>query len=158
LATPRKQQALAGVAGAAALLAIVFIFSSKKDPDALPHLNWFYDLGSGKVFVSSSDQNPPIDAPSGPGKGVRAHHFTCTACEDRNARFIGYYEMYTEEGLARFKAGNAAAQDQILLSADAKEWIRRDSEAGAQLQSGVAGRCAANERILRCSPRSLSDL
>lgn len=77
---------------------------------------YYYDLGSGKVFIESAQKFPPIEAPSGPlqigdkqmDAGVRAFVFTCGECPDTldgmtvdqieqtGAKF-GYVERYTDD-------------------------------------------------------------
>lgn len=57
---------------------------------------YFYDLGTGSLFVAPNTEVPPITAPSGK-MGVRAYVYSCGDCGDEAQRFIGYLETYTPE-------------------------------------------------------------
>lgn len=57
---------------------------------------WFYDLTTGTLFKSQAAQMPPIDAPGGVGKGVRAYVYGCGGCSDAQRKLV-YLETYTED-------------------------------------------------------------
>jgi hypothetical protein len=62
---------------------------------------YFYDLDSGELFAQPAEAMPPVDAPSGANKGVRAFVYTCGSCADDQQ--IGYIQMLDEKGLAAHK-------------------------------------------------------
>lgn len=43
---------------------------------------YYFDTASGQVFIEEAVGFPPIEAPSGPGNGVRAYIYSCGSCED----------------------------------------------------------------------------
>ncbi len=112
---------------------------------------YFYDLGSGEVFIGPSDSLPPIDAPSGPynGKpaGVRAYVFSCTDCSDENSRFVGYLETYTDEAKAALTSGEAPDAyeyydgGRLIKRPDEEGWARAESEEGFALIESVSTLC-----------------
>ncbi len=85
-------------------LAFIVINSKSGGRSSGPIDVWYYDLNTGDLFEGTSDQIPPIEAPSGPlsgqagvPAGVKAHVFACNDCGDVEDRFIGYLEMYRPE-------------------------------------------------------------
>jgi len=92
---------------------------------------FYYDLGTGQLFADSPGQVPPIDAPSGPGVGVRAYVFSCNDCSDEQQRFIAWYERQIPASKRLQEDPNAAvtADDlidvlsaPIEISEDGKQW------------------------------------
>src|SRR5688572_11816004 len=73
----------------------VIIMQTKPRGSVGPVELYYYDLNTGKLFVAMSDQNPPIDAPSGgfrgpdgPPAGVRAHVFGCGNCGNLEGKTV----------------------------------------------------------------------
>jgi hypothetical protein len=84
---------------------------------------YYFDMNTGKIFLESAFEQPPVDAPSGKwekdrpegvpvdsGAGVRVYIFTCGECPavdegmiaqdvEKAGGFIGYYERYDTEML-----------------------------------------------------------
>ncbi len=89
---------------------------------------YYYDLGTGKVFLAKSDQTPPVEAPGGPSgsgmpMGVRAYLFACGECptglagltaEQLAAKqvFVGWLEMYTPEAKQYMEQMRRGAADE----------------------------------------------
>jgi hypothetical protein len=73
---------------------------------ALP--SYFYDVATDSVFVSGSQDLPPI---TGPGSkhsdeltAVRAFVFACNDCAKENDRFVAWVEAYTPDAKDAYKA------------------------------------------------------
>lgn len=73
-----------------------------------PAQAYFYDLESHQLFAASADATPPIPAPSGEGKAVRAFIYTCGSC--KTDRRLVYLQMLTER--AHDAASRMARLDQ----------------------------------------------
>lgn len=131
---------------------------------------YYYDLGSGQIFLGKSDKVSPIDAPSGPGSsgepnGVRAYVFSCTNCDDESSRFIGWLEKYTPEAKqamlnppAPDTSGNAAAGPDpteiwekghliAAYKANAGElkWVVNNSDAGFRIMQSLETKCPGGQ-------------
>lgn len=57
---------------------------------------YFYDLSGGALFGAERTAEPPIDAPSGPGNGVKAVVYGCGDCTEANLQ-IAYLMTNTDE-------------------------------------------------------------
>lgn len=91
---------------------------------------YFYDTATGQVFTESAAQFAPIEAPSGPGAGVRAHIYACGDCEDiasdiddgmtiADIAALGAQLLYVErvppDLLARSQAGAGSPEEEMAL-------------------------------------------
>lgn len=82
---------------------VIGLLSSGEAPKVIEYKQaWFYDLNTGKLFVSKSKLIPPIEAPSGPLEngepaGVKAYVFSYKHEPNESERFIGFLETFTPE-------------------------------------------------------------
>jgi hypothetical protein len=117
---------------------------------------YFYDMGTGKLYVDSALKNPPTEAPSG-AEGVIAHVFTCADPADETKRFIGFLEKYTPEYQKMRDKGQAmppsmAAKHQLIRAADGGDWVSLDSQGGQKILAGLAARRKPGENMVSCVP------
>lgn len=138
---------------------------------------YFFDTNAGTLFTASSDQYPPIPAPSDTGtgtSGVRAHVFGCGGCpgdldgmtpgevEDAGA-FIGYLERYTEEAKAALEQSrgsdhiDSAMMYEMNLDTEVREvgsdqWVSGMDARGTDVYDRVRERCEGQERAEACRP------
>lgn len=158
------------VAGCAAALAAAggiawLSLSGERRPQA-----WFYDVGSGEVFVADAAAAPPVTAPSravlsdGSPGGVRAYLFACGACT-RQSRFVGYLERLESAthrvvtGAAALPALDAAVsyddfveRGVLVASPDAPHaWVSKASEEGAAIRDAAYGRCGEGVTVELCA-------
>lgn len=129
---------------------------------------WYYDLGTGELFPASLHDIPPIDTPSGEGKGVKATVMSCGGC-GASERFIAWFETLTPEAKNVLKSYGpdpdpvAMADDtrsmQILSAGSliAKpgdgepRWIRKEAPEGNQIVREAMGRCGRKTPTV-CAP------
>lgn len=157
----------AAAAGSVVVLSLIVIALQLRGPasgEPVVTEVFFFDLGSGKLFVGRSDQVPPIDAPSGK-LGVRAFLFTCGKCTP-DEWFVGYLQMYgpqekklIERATARdFQAPTedlamALSEGEKIGRPDGSAWFAINSEQGRQLRDGIPLRCGGIEATVNtCSP------
>ncbi len=57
---------------------------------------YFLDLKTGELFKDSDSKLAPIESPNG-NQAVRAVVFSCGSCDDKEKRFIGYYQKLPPE-------------------------------------------------------------
>lgn len=109
----KNSLAIAIVAVLVACFALAFTFWLEfgKGGGRAPQNAYYYDPGTGQVFISSAGQHPPIETPTGELNGVRAQIFACGDCpgnldgmslreiEDAGA-FVAYFEQYSTEAKA----------------------------------------------------------
>jgi len=143
-----------------------FLIESSSAPDV-----WFYDMGSGKLFVVKSTRIPPIEAPSGPmanghAAGVRARVFSCGDCSDRSERFIGWLEKHTPEakqamvhqqtddGSPEPQSNITYLQGLLVRSVDGYYWVEADSDEGRQIMQVSRKRCPNGTVPHSCFPGS----
>ncbi|MHC4076509.1 MAG: hypothetical protein ACYSRZ_08890 [Planctomycetota bacterium] len=103
-------------------------------------LAWFYDLNTGELFVSRSEQAGPIEAPSGPlpcGRpaGVRAYVFSYIDEPNESERFIGFLERPNpaakndESASSDSRVGGTGrwGQGRLICRAGEERWFAADS-------------------------------
>lgn len=66
-------------------------------PEYTSQQEWYYDLNTQTLFTSAKDQQPPIEAPSGPlpngaCAGVRAYVLTYVEEPNESERFIAFLQ------------------------------------------------------------------
>jgi len=88
----------------------VSLLLSLKGPARSPMDIYYYDTFSHEVFVRPINLITPIVAPSqadeaDPGKflGVRAHVFSCGACDAAATHFVGWIEKHNPERVERLR-------------------------------------------------------
>lgn len=143
---------------------------------------YYLDLEAGELFLSSANELPPIETPTGGGRGVRAHVYACGECpaglegataEEIEARgaFVAWLERYTDEAkqtIERLGGRDSEsplppeqeqqlyeAQDRGLVVGEATgdRWVQLESDAGRRLMDGPQQRCDDQPgRAVRCEP------
>ncbi len=116
---------------------------------------WFYDLNTGKLFVGKDDQNPPIEAPSGPLRiefavgplqeggpaGVKAYVFSYADEPNESERFIGFLETSVPKAIMerlesiRPKADGTEqwGYGKLVRRVKDKHWVPGDSNEGRSI-------------------------
>jgi len=130
---------------------------------------YFFDVGSGELFVRKNTEVPPIDAPSGAGKGVRAVVFSCTDCDDKKTHFTGWLETYTPEAKEELlnppppinpedpTSGMTGAVERghriaaAPTGAAEPQWMLMSSPQGSQIMKQIRSKCA---KAAVCNPVS----
>ncbi len=120
---------------------------------------WFYDLNTGKLFPGKDDQNPPIEAPSGPLRiesaagplqeggpaGVKAYVFSYAREPNESERFIGFLETSVpREIMERLEAIKPKAgrteqwgYGKFVCRLKDKYWVLGDSDEGRAILKDV---------------------
>jgi len=120
---------------------------------------WFYDLNTGKLFPGKNDQNPPIEAPSGPlsiesaagplqqggPAGVKAYVFSYAREPNESERFIGFLETSVpREIMERLEAIKPKAgrteqwgYGKLVRRLKDKYWVPGDSDEGRTILKDV---------------------
>lgn len=131
---------------------------------------YYFDIGTGEVFVASARFQPPIPAPSGSllgdgaPAGVRAEMFACGDCGDPSARFVGYLDRLSPDHHKAALNGEVSAlpdgvdfegylQDGWLVaSPDRPEhWVKLTSDEGAIIVDAPHEKCG-DTVVRRCLP------
>lgn len=148
---------------------------------------YYYDIQTDALYADSPFVIPPIDAPSGPGQGVRAYVFSCGECpqvlsgmttdelEQVNVR-IGWLEKYDEETRRKILDPTASSQlaepptlindhwrqwdkGHLIKAVDDEQWVVSVSEQGMQLMRHVSKLCPENKNMpKRCLPPQDEDV
>jgi hypothetical protein len=136
---------------------------------------YFFDLGTGTIFLGKSNQIAPIDAPSGAGPegvqlGVRAYVFSCGSCDNEADRFIGWLERYTPEAKQQLlnppKIDEASPAGPEMIDTWEKgheiaryrkdlktlKWVVNNSDAGYKIMQDVQNKCP-NGQANPCFPQ-----
>lgn len=122
---------------------------------------YFYDLTSGELFPASSTLRPPIDAPGGANKGVRAFVYACGECSPTTQK-VGYLISITPEARAMMDKPLEDADPAVLQRGqviaitpekvgDEVQWVVRTSPDGARVSRIPSDTCAG-ARPVECFP------
>ena len=149
---------------------------------------YYYDIQTGQLFEGGVQEIPPIGTPDGSTKngmpaGVRANVFTCTDCNDPNARYIGFLETYTPEAqeaqlqLQEIASRNIEVNDSdpnaqtapdtnevdlmdtvakgrlIASPDDLENWFTMETEEGAKLANNAMKKCPDEKYPIQCFPK-----
>lgn len=117
---------------------------------------YFYDLGSGALFVVGADALPPLTAPSG-DEGVLAVVYSCSGCEDAATHQIAYLQKYTDDYLQQRTGGQppkmgAEVEGTMIRAADGERWFVSSSDQVIKLTSQMSSACAGGDAVL-CLPQ-----
>jgi len=131
---------------------------------------WYYDLKTGERFESDPGLYPPIDAPSGPGQGVRLFVYGCGGCEPSQERG-GYLQRLTPEGkqaaLAREAEENADARDRYsdivsksyeVRRLEGGNWFPADSPEAAAIVTEAESPCPDGQMPVDCGPGGVASV
>ena len=167
-----RNSALVTIAAVVVLVvALGLIIMQSRGPrrSASPVDAYYFDMGSGRIFVSASAQIAPIDAPSGPYRespgGVRVYIFACAGCGDYEGMSVGqvrergghvaWLEMYDPAVKEQFTRGRQPGPmmmtGRLVKTVDAEHWVRSSSPEGMHLQEEAQGLCATRPPTL-CYP------
>lgn len=134
---------------------------------AVPEKAWYYDLNTGKLFVSGAHQNPPIDAPSGQlpdsnQAGVLAYVYQSGSDKD-SKRFIAFLEKLTDEAQktrpTKLSPSEKRTKQEIQLwnkgrlikRVDDEDWVFYESPQGRAILNEVAEEIQRSNLVL-CYP------
>lgn len=160
----------------------VAIFLQLPQPDAQQDNNaykprivdvYYYDLGTGELFLAKSNEIPPIDAPSGPGpnntpQGVRAYVFSCGDCSDKSQQFVGWLEMFTPDAKRALSSPPKPdpnnpqgpeyyelwARGHLVSVPGSGKWVQANSEEGFKVMESIQSKCGPNIAPKPCFPGS----
>lgn len=125
---------------------------------------YYMDLGTNELFAGKITEIPPIDAPSGPNQGVRAHVYGCGDCSEAN-RFVAYLERYTEK--AKQMRLNPPPVDpnqpppemymddmagMEVRAPKGTQWVSMMTDQGMRITEVAPNRCPDGVMILPCIP------
>ena len=132
------------------IVAGILIFTNlSRSPDVPHNARNYWDEGDSKLYPYDGNEFPPVKAPSG-GEGVRAYVFSCSDCNDKGTRFLGYVQKFTPEGradlLKAFEENNltdriAAFEQSLIRHPDETDWYEKGSPEGLEIQDTVTQRC-----------------
>lgn len=149
-----------GVMMLSAIIAATFVLGGDNDTASLVYDDWYYDLESKKLFKAELGLTPPIEAPSGPNKGVKAYVYSCKDCSDASSRFIGYLEMLTPESKEaesdREKEEIYRAGHMVRLEKDS-DWVNLYTPAGEKVVDWAIEHCKGKQPIF-CNADDADDL
>ncbi len=125
---------------------------------------YYYDMTTGKLFLGSSADHPPIDAPGGTNRGVRAYVFACGSCADESKRFIGWLEIFTPSARTRLRSQDDPAGADLPAPAESwnqshwiskpgtDRWVSPRSAEGLELMDDIHKRCRDRGAPRPCYP------
>lgn len=114
---------------------------------------WYFDVDTKRLFSATNKGMPPIDAPSGPGKGVRAHVYACGHCGDEDTLFIAYIVKYTDTARSGGGDPGKVIAGNLIADPKAMAWHPRESAAGAIISDVVARhKCPKGTPRIKCYP------
>lgn len=125
-------------------------------PAPRPPQAYYLNLQNGELFAAVPAL-PPIIAADG-GQAVRAYVFSCTGCDDPQARRTLYLEMYTEDAKAQFTASERDQNSAVIVQghlvsayvpgAD-PQWVPASSPQGVAIARAPWQQCA---NPVECKP------
>ncbi len=132
-------------------------------PGNISNEAWYYDTVTQTLYVGERDQDPPVTSPDG-NPAVRAHMFSCGDCDDKDERFVAFYDKYTDEAKAALEKARTAGEDAemmyemaelydggVLYSFDGENWWpAEDPEKSMELQERL--RCDDGKQARYCRP------
>jgi len=115
---------------------------------------YFYDTGSGTVYVAPAGTLPPTKAPSG-SEGVLAIVLSCGDCAEESSRFVGYLQSFTDEYRRALASGDEITEKllfegQLFRAVDDETWHSDGPEAAAIVQN-ARNRCE-KDSLTTCRP------
>ena len=141
-------------------LGVIIMTLTPNNPSRIVDV-YFMDTADEVLFTATSDQLPPITAPSGK-EGVRAFVFSCGDCGDKASQFVGWLETYTAEAKAAIsapmddpEAGMANYElienGHMVCDPVSKRWVMANSEQGFNIMDMVQTKCG-NTAPTPCFP------
>lgn len=162
----QNQPIVAVVAVIVIIGSVVWMANGGKN-SSLPKQVYFYDVGSGELFAADRAAQPPIEAPSGAGNGVKAVVYSCGECSDSSLQ-VAFVTTYSEEARAAMqKMANAAdggvdvelaevIDNGTLVAMPAEgggepQWVSAVTQEGIQIM-GRAGDICGSQPAKPCFP------
>jgi|GEM_PF-5531634 len=116
--------------------------------DDIPNV-YYLDLTDGQIFTAPT-ADPPVDAPGGPGQGVRAMLAGCGGCEPDRRQIV-----YLEKLGQQLPNGDRAVLLALPPDATGGEvlWHASTTLSGATIGNRIAEiKCEGDEKLVICEP------
>lgn len=108
---------------------------------------WFYDLNTGRLFVSGGNESGPMTAPSGPLPGggpaaFRAHVYSYVLDPNESELFVGFLERPDPNAGTERQASDMGdfhrwARATLIRRTDGDEWVSAASAPGREIIRGL---------------------
>jgi hypothetical protein len=108
---------------------------------------WFYDLNTGRLFVSISKEAGPIEAPSGPlpsgaHAGLRAHVYSYVLDPNESELFVGFLERPDPSAGSSRRGADMSdfrkwAELAMIRRLDDSDWAPAASPGGREILQGL---------------------
>ncbi len=138
------------------IILVVLFWPTGTSAEFKPKQVWYYDLNTGKLFASTSGQNPPVEAPSGPlpdgqHAGVLAHVYK-DRTDINSEPFIAFLETLTPDAQKTRPTSLGPAnerteqevkiwnQGRLVKRVEDDQWVAYDSRQGEQILEEVSVR------------------
>ena len=128
------------------LLALVLLLVGREPPGRRYKAGkqaWFYDLNTGELFVDSSKQTGPIEAPSGPlfdgePAGLKAHVYSYVLDPNASEHFVGFLERPDPQAEVKQLASDQGnfpewARGRLIRRVDDETWVSPTSRQGREI-------------------------
>lgn len=155
------------------VVAIIWIARSVDTPPEEVPPNYFYDVRTGRMFVSSDSAIAPTKAPSGENNGVAAIVVSCASCSDESQLDIAYIAKYNDDVVTFLRSSRTPAspmanlsdkqtmmvQSGLLVSPlpgnpdEEITWHRAQSPEGQKLMASTNSRCGQGRIVQICTPQ-----
>lgn len=158
--TLQRNQGAVAVAAVLVIVGCVVWISTGGRGKGVSKEIYFYDIGTKKLFAVDRKSQPPIDAASGAGNGVKAVVYSCGACDAAGIRiaYLSTYDAAASAALKKLEAGGEGTADAELMSVidqgtlvaapptgdGALKWLPVNSEEGIAVMGQVTGACGAS--------------
>lgn len=129
----------------AVVLVIRFVAGGEGGPTNLS--NW-YDIDKKQLYGAPGQDTPPMKAPSG-GEGVKARVYANGSCDNKDDRFIGYLEKFSEATKAELRGmkspidhaemARIANEGKMVKRPEDADWVEGNSDAGLEIQADYKG-------------------
>lgn len=123
---------------------------------------WFYDLNTGELFVASSKQIGPIEAPSGPlpngePAGLRAHVYSFRSDPNESERVVGFLEKPDPDADVKALASDPRnfqewARGRLIRRVGGDTWVSPTSQRGRQIIQELTHPNSQGRTPVYCTP------
>jgi len=128
------------------LLGLVLLLAGRETPERRYKTGkqaWFYDLNTGELFVDSSKQSGPIEAPSGKQPngepaGLKAHVYSYVLDPNASEHFVGFLEKPDPQANAKQLASDRSqfpewARGRLIKRVEDEMWVSPTSRQGREI-------------------------
>lgn len=159
MAKSNKQNLKIGIAAGCFIVALVIVVNfvgGGDDVQPARDTEWYYDIDSKELFEAETSQNPPVTAPSGANKGVKAFVFACDVkdCSDSSKRFVGYLFKYAD-GVKDFLDDRSRVDEimkgTLVRGVDETDWVTLTDEAQTKYDTAAMTKCGGKSAAV-CMP------